>query len=149
MVLDPWTALTVASSVVQFVDFSIKIISKGNQYYKSADGVLQQNAEHIATADAFRRLSYGLSRSLIALSQERKLSDDEKALQLAAQNCKNLASTLRDTVDKLRLPENNKRWKSFRHAIKTYWSKEEIEDMLGKLRSVREELVIHLLVVMR
>ena len=38
-----------------------------------------------------------------------------------------LASTLRTTVDRLRLPENNKRWKSFRHAFKTYWSKEKIE----------------------
>ena len=73
MVLDPWIALTVACSVVQFFDFSVEIISKSNQDYKSTDGALQQNTEHIATANAFRRLSHGLSRSLDALSQERKL----------------------------------------------------------------------------
>ena len=110
------------------------------------DGALQQIIEHIATANAFRRLSHGLSRSLDALSKEKKLSHNEKALQLVARNCKYLASTLRTTVDRLRLPENNKRWKGFRHAFKTHWSKEEIEDMVRKLRSVREELVIHLLV---
>ena len=149
MFLDSWIALTVACSVVQFVDFSVKLISKGNQYYKSTDGDLQQNTEHIANANAFRQLSHGFSKSLDALSKEQKLSHDEKALQLAAQNCKILASTLRTTVDRLRLPENNKTWKSFRHALKTYWNKEEIEDMLRRLRSLREELVIHLLVVMR
>ena len=45
MPLDPLSALSVAASVVQFLDFGNKIVSKGIQAYKSNDGALIENAE--------------------------------------------------------------------------------------------------------
>jgi hypothetical protein len=43
MVLDPMSAVSLAATIVQFVDFSSKIVSKGYHLYKSADGVLPEN----------------------------------------------------------------------------------------------------------
>ena len=43
--LDPFTALSLASGVVQFVDFSSKLISEGQELYKSAEGALTENTE--------------------------------------------------------------------------------------------------------
>lgn len=45
MVVPPLDALTLAAAVVQFVDFSSRIISKGNEYHKSADRALVENEE--------------------------------------------------------------------------------------------------------
>ena len=150
MGLEALAALSVASSVVQFVDFSVKIISKGNKYYRSTDGALVENTELVATVETFRRLNDGLTKSLRALgSQARSLSNEEKALQSVAQNCVDSALTLRQTVDRLRIVGKTTRWKSVRQASKTHWSTAEIEQMLEKLRSVRGELVIHLLVVIK
>jgi hypothetical protein len=36
--LDPLTALSLAGNIVQFVDFSTKLLAKGHELYKSADG---------------------------------------------------------------------------------------------------------------
>jgi hypothetical protein len=45
MPLDPLSALSVAASAIQFIDFSSKIVSKGKHIYKSANGVLREDAE--------------------------------------------------------------------------------------------------------
>ena len=44
MVLDPLSAVSLAATVVQFVDFSSKIVSKGYHLYTSAGGALPENA---------------------------------------------------------------------------------------------------------
>ena len=80
IVLDALAALNVASSVVQSVDFSVKVISKGNKYYRSADGALVENTELVATVETFRRLNDGLTKSLWALLQAKSMSNEE-ALQ--------------------------------------------------------------------
>ena len=64
IVLNALAALSVASSVVQFVDFSVKVISKGNKYYRSTDGALVENTELVATVETFRRLNDGSKKSL-------------------------------------------------------------------------------------
>lgn len=53
MPLDPLSALSVAASVVQFVDFARKIVSKGKQLYKSPGGALRENEQ---TETATKRL---------------------------------------------------------------------------------------------
>lgn len=40
MVLDPWTSLSLASSVVQFVDFGLKILKETKEVVQSANGIL-------------------------------------------------------------------------------------------------------------
>ena len=54
---DALAARSPSSSVVQFVDFAVKLIWKGNQYYKSADGNLEENAQLKDVADNFGKLS--------------------------------------------------------------------------------------------
>ena len=43
--LDPFTSLSVASEVLQCVDFLGKFISQGYSLYKSTDGISKANAE--------------------------------------------------------------------------------------------------------
>lgn len=42
-VMDPITAIRIAGSIVQFVDFGLKVVSKGNHIYRSGDGSLSED----------------------------------------------------------------------------------------------------------
>jgi hypothetical protein len=45
MVLDPLTALSVAGTIVQFVNFGTRILSRSRQLYHSTKGALAQDEE--------------------------------------------------------------------------------------------------------
>ena len=43
--LDPMAALGLAGNIVQFVDFSIKLVGKVHEIHKSVDGALAENLD--------------------------------------------------------------------------------------------------------
>jgi hypothetical protein len=43
--MDPLSALSIAATVVQFIDYGTRILSKTNQLHKSVDGALDENIE--------------------------------------------------------------------------------------------------------
>ena len=45
MPVDPFSALSVAASIIQCVEFATKVVSKSKQIYKATDGMLQENAQ--------------------------------------------------------------------------------------------------------
>ena len=162
MVLEAFAALSVANAAVQFVDFTLKVISKGNKYYKSPSGVLEEIAELRDTAAKIRRLTDLVTKSAAPRPednqefQEQDLPDTstrlkpaEQALEGAVKECKSIAAELIAALDKLELPGSHKRWNSFRQALKSCWGKKAIEQMIERLRLAREDLVLHLLVIMR
>ena len=162
MVLEAFAALSVASAVVQFVDFTSKVISKGNKYYNSPDGNLEENAELRDIAAKIRRLTglltksaaprhdpYRESQAQDSLIASTRPEPEERALEGVVEECKKIAAELISALDKLKLHGSHKRWDSFRQALKSCWGKKAIEKMLERLRLAREDLVLHLLVIMR
>ena len=149
MVLEALAAISLASSVIQFVDFSVKLISKGNEYYHSADGVLAEHNELHNIAGNFEDLNAKLKNSLSLVEPKKLLSDEEKALQSITQDCLAVADDFKRTLEELRRHPGNNVWKSFRQAIKTRWKQKKLDETLNKLRLFREDLAVHLLVVIR
>jgi hypothetical protein len=43
--LEPFSALAIAAAVVQFVDFTGEVVSKGKEIYKSSDGTLRETEQ--------------------------------------------------------------------------------------------------------
>ena len=146
MVLDPMTALSVATSVVQFVDFGTKLISKGREIYKSTEGVLSDHAEQAAISSRLADLTRGLSVSCAAT---KRLSPVENALQEVTLDCLECAEDFTLAIDELRVTGNHRKWKSFRQALKSVWKKEGIEVRLVKLDRLRQLVIVHLLVVVK
>ena len=52
--MDPLTALGLAANIVQFVDFTSKLISQSHEIYRSADGALE---DHVALENVANNLS--------------------------------------------------------------------------------------------
>ena len=144
--MEALAAVSLASSVVQFADFVGKILSKGYQFHKSLDGRIEENVQLQAISEGLGRLSNGLSKSSARISPT---SREEKALQAAALECCDIAEELKAAVVQLNIFGESTIWKSFRHALKSQWSKDKIEAILKRLQQVRDDLVVHLLVVIK
>ena len=107
--MDPLTALSVATSVVSFVDFGSKLLSKSRKLYKSSNGVLTENVDlHVIALD-IATLAQGLQRKLPEhrpLSNPSKGSatfEDDGALDHMCRRCVEIASELMAHLDKLKV----------------------------------------------
>ena len=149
MALEALASLSLASSIVQFVEFASRLISKGNKYYKSIDGTLEEHSRLKDISKSLHHLSLSLEKSAGPFDTVRNLSPDEQALNRVAIECRAIATEFSNIIDKLKLSDPRTRWKSFRQSVKSHWSKNEIQDMLQRLRLLREDLAIHLLVVVK
>ena len=123
-------------NIVQFVDFSGKLISKSAELYQSSEGALAENID-IETA----------TKHLLLLNK--KLKDASSAtgdasIQRLSVSCHAAAIDLLVALDKVKTKGEQKRWKSIRKALRSIWGKGEIEELERRLTRFREELNLHL-----
>lgn len=151
MVLDPINALTVACAVVQFVDFSWKLISKTYEFHGSADGTVVEYREQMTIASNLETLSEGLDRSLGLFDSSHTWSANEAGLQKVTADCRDVARQLQGAIKKLKVTDGGKAsfWRSFHLALTTLWKKQDMEELQRKLNDAKEQVMIHLMVVIR
>jgi hypothetical protein len=149
--MDPLTCVSLAGTVVQFVDFSRKLISAGGQLYE--DSELEVHAKAVAAAKEIQDYASTAARELqdyrIKLQQGFQpsgtslgLTEDEALLESLCRGCNEAADTLIKRLDKLKLPENgkNRAWKSMEKALLSVWSKKDMDLMMKKLLDYRQSI---------
>lgn len=146
--MDPLSALSIASSVVQFVDFSSKLISGAHELRNSPKGQLQQHAELETITKSLVRTSSDFKRSLFH-DKTRSLSSNEEALQILCEECQALADQLMTALKELKLQGNQGKWRSIQQALKSLWGQEHIEALQKRLDGFRQQLIIGILVALR
>ena len=149
MVLEAVAAVGLAGSVITLIDFAVKLLSKGRQYHKSADGSLKEVVDIKVVSDNLGRLSQNVIGSAQSFSHSGASLHETEALQRVARTCLEITNELCAVLAKFEHQGPLSRRKSFRQAVKLLLGKKEIERMLQNLRLVREDLAIHLLVVMK
>ena len=173
--LDPLTALSVAGNIVQFVDFTVKLISKGNELYKSADGALVDNRDLEAIASNLARLTERLRTDMnhhllppVKVIKFRAASDKRAEKELAFKlrdytpenrveielgeinaKCKGVSEDLLSVLRLFKVEGKNNRWKSFRMALKTIWDEDQIRSAVSELTECRKQLDTELLISLR
>jgi hypothetical protein len=150
--LDPFTALSVAAAVVQFVEFGSKLLLKGHELHKSPDGASVGNGELETIAKELQQLAHRLLQPLLSIeTQDTALKDSEAALVNLSKECSSAAEELLCTLRTLKVVggSSNRCWKSFRQALKCLWRKEKVEAMANRLQGFRERLNLHVLISMR
>lgn len=144
--MDPISALSLASNVVQFLDFGIKLVSKTHEIYNSAEGAEVRNIELDAIAQNFVSLSQRVknrSRKVCAYAT----SDDEMALQAMTEQCNKIGEELIRALQKAKVQGAHKQWKSVRQALKSVLGRDKIQDLYDRLKQYREQIVVVLLVI--
>lgn len=101
--LDPLTAISLASSVVQFTDFGIKLVTGSINIYYSADGVDAERSGLELRIVHVRKLADKVIFPLEHNNDDGPASEDEKELKELAKSCKVVASDLLSVLDGLKV----------------------------------------------
>lgn len=145
--MEPLSALSVASAVVQMVDFGAKLFSKSAELYKSAEGSLPVNVEISSIVEDLSQISAGLVASH-GLKEE-QLTEDEVALIRLASQCNTLAHELLSGLQRLVVQNPDRRWESVYKAVKAMWKEKKIHETQERLNAFRSELTIRLVAILR
>ncbi|CZR67814.1 uncharacterized protein PAC_17713 [Phialocephala subalpina] len=145
--LDPITALSLAGNIVQFVDFSIRVLGDAHELHKSAEGSLQENLDVETVAGTIRILQMKLR-----IQDNHNISGDGKAenlLEGLCTSCDETAKELLEVLEKLKVQGKKSPWKSIRQAIKSIKGKADIAEICARLNRFRETLELTILVDLR
>ncbi|KAI6902022.1 hypothetical protein KC318_g10474 [Hortaea werneckii] len=147
--MDPLSALSIGAAVLRFVDFGSKLLVNGYDAYHSVAGATTDNLE-------LEKVTQDLSSLCLALefnhvTSSRALSRDEKALLKLALDCRELAQSLVQLLQGLKVKSGTRHrsWESIRQTIRSVWKKSEIEDLQARLERIRNEMDSRLLELIR
>jgi hypothetical protein len=151
--LEPLSALSLAGSIVQFVDFGLKVVSESRQRYRSATGALPENLTlEIVVADlstiSESLASHASEQPGVRTRQTWNQGREDKALRELAARCKELADELLDILEDLKVKGPHRRWESCRQAFRSMVKRERIRDMEKRLEQIRAQLNIRLAAMM-
>ena len=134
MVLEAVAAVGLASAVVHLVEFTTKVVSKGQDYHKSVDGTIKEHFELNEYAASFARLSQCLTNARrTQASSQNSFSQDERSLILAARKCQATCDEIRTAIASVQKSRHKKIFASLHLALRAVWSEEKIESCLRKL----------------
>ena len=140
-------ALSVAANVVQFIDFSGKILSEGYRLHKSKRVGPSKNEE-----------IENIALDLQKLHDELQSGEDETGLvptpndiqlQRLAGQCRGICIELLAALEKLKVVDKPGKWESFRAALKTVWAESKIKSLQDRLDEARQELIVRILMSFR
>jgi len=148
--MDPISALSVAGTVVQFVDFGTRLLSTGTDLYNSSTGVSTTNAQLETVATATQSIITKLRQTVRSPDTLDPSDTGENGINLSFdQICDGVASIAEQLLAKLQTlkVENikHKKWHSFRKALRSIWSEQEIAHLVERLGVFKAALTTHVL----
>ena len=139
--MDPLTALGLAGNIVQFVDFSSKLLCGAYEVYSSTSG---------ATADldtVIKDLQAATRRLSPPSSKPR--TDDEIALSSLVSNCRKLSEDIQKVLDKLQSKNPHQKWASLRVAWSSMRKREKLVSLETRLNRYRSEILVRISIMMK
>lgn len=132
--MDPVTALGIAAATVQFISFAGDVISKSREIYSSADGTLLAQNELDTITKSLRSLCAPLRQWDPATEMQRRANPTELRLKDLCRGCVKVADELEKALEKLKVHgAHHRKWKSFRQALNSVKSDDEIERLRTSL----------------
>lgn len=138
--MDPLSAIGLASSIVQFVDFATKLAYGARQIYVSGAGSTAENADVELCASELESLCTRLNSS----TSPTPWSSDDEALCRLAGRCRAISNDLSTLLRKIKARNPESKWNCFVSAIKSQLHKAERDGLLRRLSECRAQLDIQL-----
>ena len=151
--LDPFTAVSLASCVVQFTDFGIKLLVGSIELYYSANGLNAERSNLELKTNHVRKLA----NKIVALEHEdadRPALGSKVQLIHLAGTCILIAKELLSVLDDLKVKKlagPGRKWESFRKAVAalTPHNKNKIATLETELRRVQDMIFNEIQLMMR
>jgi hypothetical protein len=142
-------ALSLASSILQVIDFGSKFASTAWNLYKAAhhsieglDEIASLRAIHINLSDVLQDIRMQSSNADPA-------SESSEGIVNLANECATLVEELLQSLSKLSLRDASRKRDALRAAFKFVWKGEEINALQARLNDLRSQLTLSLLVSVR
>ena len=139
--VDPFSALSVAGNIVQFVDFSCRLVQKASEISHSANGACAENVELEEIGTYLKEFSSDLVSSTV------RSGIYEPGLRDLATSSHTIAEELLAVIGQLR--GSTGRFKSFRQALKSVWHHDKVLGMQKRLHSLRGLMTIIIVSIVR
>jgi len=147
--MDPLSAVSLASAIIQIVDFSAKILLNTSEIYKATDGKRKIDRALEATTANLGELLAEVGKKSSINYQESNASGQRTAdgqLLKLAQDSEEVANTLRVTLNKIRFNGNGGERSVLKQGFRTVLEQKTIKDLADKLDSIRKQVDTALLV---
>lgn len=142
--MDPITAVSIASTIVQFIDYSTKLVNAASDIHSSISGTSLENQNIEFVVSELKNLSLRLDPPRTG-----EQSDDEQALCRLAAECRILSDQILSLLGKIKPKNPKSKRQSVWSAIKTLWSDREMKELVQRLQSCRSQLELQLNFLMR
>jgi hypothetical protein len=158
MVLEPFSAVSLAGNIAQFIGLSCTLLLETKEIYNSGSD-LQADAENLRSLTSdLDHLCKNLrtpddQQPIEGESQPKDKQDlndrvarenESAALTELAKECEASAKELLAALSKLAINGKRSKWSSFRAALSTQWNKGKLDSMSKKLDSYRMQLILRL-----
>lgn len=146
--MDPFSALGVATAVVQFLDFTGAIVSGTWKIYRSNPGDSERSSDIRSITESLVKVNDDLHSS-ITIVNSTSISSQDREIAILAKRCNEIGERLLATLDRLQSQSRHQFWASFRIALRTLWSQSEIDMLQETLGNYRQQVSIYILVSLR
>ena len=150
MVLDALAAVSLASSVIQVIDFGSKLCAKGFEIRNSAEGMTKRYTELGLASSKLSQLTADLENAMRIKDAVEQLDREEQRLMELAQASYSVSQKLQTALEALKTNGLSAgKWKSLGAALKQCWSDGAIHELESRMDALREQLSVELIMSMR
>ena len=144
--LDPMTAVSLAGTIVQFLDFTSKVVSKNRKLSRSVTGLQPEvDSLEVATKDLLE-LSEKLKDGIRVVDANGTLSKDDLDFQYLCNGCIAVSVKMLERLGKLKVEAGDGKWRVAKQAIRAVWSEKEVVELNDQVLNLRRQLCFRILV---
>jgi len=138
--MDPITAVSLAGTIISFVDLGLKVFSKAAEIRRSTDGFSSgSSTAQLIAADIVRSMESIRTSQLLAVARGSADSHDYDAL---LDECAAIAKELLEDLAKIRDGEPRGKFSSPKKAMASIRSEKHVETVLKRLELVRDGVIL-------
>jgi len=150
--MDPLTVVSLVGNIVQFVDFSGKLLSNAVELYRSPVGTLAAHHELELVTNDLQALISKLRQSFHSGDgppSEENVSR-RRSFEILCDEAVKVAEQIVNRLEKLKVKDGKlRKWHSLQNAVDTAWSRKEIVDLKNQLQGLKDALETRVLFSIR
>lgn len=146
--MEPFSALAIATSVVQFVDFGSKLISRAIEIHNSPDDLPTEMVDMAKLNEKMSTITKDLGSSMQSIPTK-PLEPQEQNLLDMCQQCQVISLELGNVLKKLQKSTKPGTWESIRTSFQSIMGQKKIEALQSRLDAFRQQLMLNILVALR
>ncbi|KAL8718367.1 MAG: hypothetical protein Q9225_004484 [Loekoesia sp. 1 TL-2023] len=145
--MESFAVLGLAANILQFLDFSGKLISGTLELYHAVDGATSSNLVLENISKDLVQLCAGLLPTAPCSNRLAK-SEPEAALLPLSESCRTLGQEFLAVLDDLKVKSHRKGWQSVRQALRGAWKARDVHRYEKQLGFYRSQIATRLLTIL-